>query len=142
MSRTVIHIETVIFDHPVEHVWSLASSFGAIKSWMPSIKWCTAEGQTVGSVRTLMSLAGIAKEKLEVLDNQAHVISYRILDPVALPMKGGFGTWKLESSGEDKTKVTWIADAEEIDAQGVATIKPIYEVFMKESIDGLKKALE
>jgi hypothetical protein len=47
----------------------------------------------------------------------------------------------LESKGENSTLITWIADAEEVDAQGVAKIQPLYELFMKECFDGLKKAL-
>ncbi|EXJ63304.1 uncharacterized protein A1O5_11625 [Cladophialophora psammophila CBS 110553] len=141
MARTVIRIEEDILDHPVEQVWSLVSSFGAIQAWMRSIKWCTISGQGVGTVRTVMSMAGVQEEILEVLDNDAHCISYRIKDNPFLPMKGGFGNWKLESIGGGKTKVTWIADAEEINTDGVAAIAPIYEGFMKESIAGLKKAL-
>lgn len=143
MARRVINTESVTINLPVEQVWSLASSFGGIKAWMPSIKWLTIEGEGMGAVRTVMSLAGIAHEKLEVLDNKNHYISYRILDPIPLPVKGGFGSWKLESIGEEKekTKVTWVADAEEIDDEGVAFIKPIYAGFMKESLAGFCKAL-
>ncbi|OQV00132.1 hypothetical protein CLAIMM_05670 [Cladophialophora immunda] len=141
MARTVIRVEEDIFDHPVEHVWSLLSSFGAIQAWMPSIQWCTINGQGVGTVRTIMSMAGVQQETLEVLDNDTHYISYRIKDSPVLPMKGGFGNWKLESAGEGKTKVTWIADAEEISPTGIAEMVPIYEGFMKESMAGLKKAL-
>ena len=108
---------------------------------MPSIKWCTVQGEGVGSVRTVMSFGGTVDERLEVLDHKNFVWSYRIMDPHALPMKGGFGTWKLQSVGENKTKATWIADAEEVDDDGMATIQPIFAPFMKESLTGLKKAL-
>lgn len=142
MSRTVIHIEEVDIDHDIEHVWALASAFGAIAAWMPAIKWCTVQGEGLGAVRTVMSFGSTVDEKLEVLDHQEFVWSYRIVDPVVLPMKGGFGTWKLQSAGENNTKVKWIADAEQVDADGVATIQPIFAPFMKESLAGLKKALD
>ena len=141
MARREIHIEEEIVNIPIEQVWSLASSFGAVKAWMPSIKWASIEGDGVGAVRTLMSMAGVAKERLEIFDHKNHVISYRILDPIPLPAKGGYGTWRLESLGEEKTKITWIADAEEVDDDGVAFIKPLYQGFMKESLAGLVKAL-
>lgn len=146
MSRTVIHIEKAELDHPVEHVWSLVSSFGAIKAWMPAVKWCMTDGHNVGSVRTVCSLAGEAKEKLEVLDDESHTISYRVLDPIALPMTGSRGTWKLErcsGSGEDKerTNLTWIADAETVDPEGLATLQLLCEGFMKNCLSGLKNAL-
>lgn len=141
MGRREIHVEERIIDAPLEQVWSLASSFGALKAWMPSIKWGTIEGDGVGAVRTLMTIAGVAKERLEILDQKNHVISYRILDPIALPAKGGYGTWKLESLGEEKTKVTWTADAEEVDDEGVAFIKPLYQGFMSDSLAALAKSL-
>lgn len=141
MGRREIHTVQEIINVPIEQVWSLASSFGAIKAWMPSIKSVTIEGNGVGAVRTVGSMAGLVQEKLEVLDPSNHVISYRIVDPTPLPAKGGFGTWKLESIGENKTKVTWIADAEEIDDAGIAFIKPIYEGFMADSLAGFVKAL-
>lgn len=108
---------------------------------MPSVKGVTIKGEGVGAVRTVNSMAGSVDEKLEILDPVNHVISYRIVDPTPLPAKGGFGTWKLKSIGEDKTEVTWIADAEEIDDAGVAVMKPIYEGFMADSFAGLVKAL-
>lgn len=141
MGRTLIRTEEDIFDLPPEYVWSLLSSFGAITAWMPSIKWTKINGDGVGSVRTVMSIAGEQQETLEVLDHDKHYISYRIKDSPVLPMKGGFGNWKLESVGQDKTKVTWIADAEEISPESVAVIAPLYEGFMKESMAGLKQAL-
>lgn len=141
MGRTVIRTEEDVFDLPVEHVWSLLASFGAIKAWMPSIKWCEISGHGIGSTRTVMSMAGVAEEKLEVLDDETHSISYHIKDIPALPIKGGYGSWKLESLAENKTKVTWHAEAEEISPEAVAQIAPMYEGFMKESIAGLKKAL-
>lgn len=141
MGRKEIHVEGKIVDIPIEQVWSLASSFGSLKAWMPSIKWSTLEGDGVGAVRTLMSMAGVAKERLEILDQKNHVISYRILDPIPLPAKGGYGTWRLESLGEEKTKITWTADAEEVDDEGVAFIKPLYQGFMQDSLAGLEKAL-
>lgn len=142
MARHFIHKEEIIIDLPIEQVWSLVSAFGALVAWMPSIKWCTMEGQgEIGSVRTVMSLAGEAKEKLEVCDHAKHEFSYRIMDPLPLPAKGGFGNWKLQYINEDKTKVVWVADAEEVSPEGVAVIQPLYEPFMKESLAGLEKVL-
>lgn len=140
MGRREIHVEERIIDAPLEQVWSLASSFGALKAWMPSIKWGTIEGDGVGAVRTLMTIAGVAKERLEILDQKNHVISYRILDPIALPAREATarGNWKALVK---KTKVTWTADAEEVDDEGVAFIKPLYQGFMSDSLAALAKSL-
>lgn len=141
--RTRIHVEQVVWDLPIEQVWSLVSSFGSIKAWMPSIRWCTIDGHGVGATRTVMAFVGVAHETLEVLDDKEHHISYRIQDwnPSPLPAKGGFGTWKLESKGENSTQITWIADAEQVEVESIPEIQKVYEPFMKECLAGLKKAL-
>lgn len=141
MVRREIHIEEETVNLPIEQVWSLASSFGAPKAWMPSVKWVSVEGEGVGAVRTVMLAAGVAKERLEVLDHKNHVLTYQMLDPTPLPAKGSYATWKLESLSEDKTKITWIAGAEKVDDDGVAMIRPIYQRFMKDSLAAFVKVL-
>ncbi|KIW90819.1 uncharacterized protein Z519_08602 [Cladophialophora bantiana CBS 173.52] len=139
--RTKIHEERVVWDFPIEAVWSLVSSFGAIQAWMPSITYCAVDGHGVGATRTVIGLAGEVKETLEVLDDKEHFISYRINDPVPLPAKGGFGSWKLESKGENKTSIAWTADAEEVAVEAIPELQKVYEPFMKDCLAGLKKAL-
>lgn len=139
--RTIIHKEQVTWDIPLEAVWSLVSSFGAIQAWMPSINYCAVDGYGIGATRTVVGLAGEVKETLEVLNDKEHVIIYRIQDPVPLPVKGGFGSWKLERKGENQTQVTWRAEAEDITPEALPEVQKIYEPFMKECLVGLEKAL-
>lgn len=108
---------------------------------MPSIKWCEIKGEGIGAVRMVMSMAGEAVETLEVLDPKSHRIAYRIKDIPAIPAKGCYGTWVLQSVGDEKTKVTWNAEAEDVSSEAVTQLNPFYEGFMKESLDGLQKAL-
>lgn len=142
MARTVIHTETDTFDHPIDHVWSLLTSFGAIQAWMPSIKWCTINGRGIGSTRTQMSMVGVTQEVLDVLDDANYAYGYHIVDVPGLPVKGGYGRWKLSSLEENKTKVSWYAEAEEVTAEAISQTEPMYEAFMKESLAGLKRALQ
>lgn len=137
----MIHEEKATWDLPLEAVWSLVSSFGAIQAWMPSITYCAVDGYGIGATRTVVGLAGEVKETLEVLDDKEHILSYRIQDPVPLPVKGGFGWWKLEKKGEKRTQVTWRAEAEDIKPEAVPVVLKIYEPFMKECLVGLEKAL-
>lgn len=141
MSRTLINDETTVFDHPIEHVWTLVSNFGAIKAWMPYIRWCQSDGTTIGSVRTILSFTGEVRERLEILDHDKHILSYRMLGSPGLPMQGMFGTWKMEESGSPQTLVTWIADAEEIDEKHIPLIKTLLHGTMIDAFNGLKKAL-
>lgn len=141
MAGRTIHIEEDIVNLPIERVWSLASSFGALKTWMPGVKWVTIEGDGVGAIRTVMLGSGPVREQLEVSDHKNYTILYRMLDPIPLPAKKAYGAWKMESLGEDKTKITWTAGAEEVDDESVAFIKPIYQGFLKESLASFVKVL-
>jgi len=139
-TRRMIHQETDIIEHPVEDVWALVSSFGAIKAWMPAVESCSVDGVGVGAVRTVHTPGNIIKEKLEFFDPTAHTISYRQLDPTGLPMSGGFGTIRLEAKGKT-TKITYLVDAEEVDDASKETIQAIFKPFLLASIAGLKEVL-
>lgn len=108
---------------------------------MPSVKWVTVKGLGVGAVRIVMSMAGEAEETLEIFEPEAYRMAYRIKDMAAIPAKGCYGTWVLESAGDDKTKVKWNAEAEEITPEATAQLDPFYASFMKECLQGLEKAL-
>lgn len=139
--RTKIHQDELTLNIPIDQAWSLVSAFGAIQTWMPSIKWVTVDGEGIGATRTVSGLAGEVQEQLESLDSKAYSLAYRILDPVPLPLKGGFGNWKLEKLGERSTRIIWTADAEDIEPDAVPKVKEIYQPFMKESLAGLGKCL-
>ncbi|KAJ9646681.1 hypothetical protein H2204_000373 [Knufia peltigerae] len=146
--RTKIHQRQVKWDFPVEEIWSLLSSFGANKAWMP-IKSCTIDGHGVGATRTVMARgdmtesASFAYETLEVLDDERHHISYRVQDEhrEGLPVRGFFGNWKLESQGANSTLLTWWIDAEQVTPEAIPELIETLGPFMDKSLEGLKRAL-
>lgn len=141
MTRTLIYQEVDTIPSPIGHVWAILQGFGGIKAWLPTIDSCEVEGEGIGAVRTVVSGGNPVKERLEVYDPDKHTVSYRLLDPTGLPMEGGYGTVSLAEEGEKSTKIIWTSDAEKIDEQGIQTIRPIFEVFIKKSIGGLKEVL-
>lgn len=141
MSRTLVHRETQVLDHDVDKVWSTVSDFGGVATWIPSVSTCTVEGKGIGTVRTVISSGMSIQEKLAILDNATHTISYRILDPTPFPMKGFFGTIQLDGQG-GKTRLVWTADAEDIDDDGMAIVRPVMDDFIKTSITGLRAVLD
>ncbi|KAJ9643329.1 hypothetical protein H2204_002225 [Knufia peltigerae] len=142
--RTKVLEKQVTWETPIEQIWALLSSFGALKAWMP-IKSCTVDGHGIGTVRTVMAggvaaSASRAYETLEVLDQEQHLISYKV------EFEGGqvptlYGNWKLESRGEGSTTVTWWIDSKEATEDAIPAIAATFEPFVLEALRGLKKAL-
>ncbi|KAJ3533407.1 hypothetical protein NM208_g8001 [Fusarium decemcellulare] len=142
MARTLVHQEVQSLHYEVQKVWSIVSKFGAIHTWAPSVSNCVVKGEGLGSVRTVTESGITFDERLEVLDPESHTISYRILDPTAFPMTGFHGTIHLEQNAGDETVLTWTADAESIDQQGLQVISPVMSAFIKKSISGLNETLQ
>ncbi|RLM91463.1 abscisic acid receptor PYL5-like [Panicum miliaceum] len=71
---------------PVDEVWALVRRFDqpqAYKSFIKSCQLVDGDGATVGSVRELVVVSGLpadnSRERLEILDDERRVISFRIL---------------------------------------------------------------
>jgi len=71
---------------PVDEVWALVRRFDqpqAYKSFVKSCQLVDGDGATVGSVRELVVVSGLpadnSRERLEILDDERRVISFRIL---------------------------------------------------------------
>lgn len=141
MARTLIVKTVEDIPSPIEDVWAILQAFGAIKTWMPTIESCKVEGEGVGAVRTVSTGGNSIQEKLEVFDHKKHLVSYRLVDPTGMPMKGGFGTVSLTADGDNNTKITWVSDAEEVEGSNIQIIARVFESFIKKSIRGLTEVL-
>ncbi|CAM6004987.1 unnamed protein product [Sphagnum balticum] len=139
--RSIVHQETDVIQHPLENVWALVSSFGAIKAWMPFIDSCSIDGVGIGAIRTIQVSGDTMKERLEVVNPDTFTISYRLLEPTGLPISGGYGTIRLDSKGEKTTQITWVIDAEEIASASKQIVVEKFKPLILSSIDGLKEVL-
>lgn len=141
MSRTLIHKEVDNLPHPIGEVWSIISAFGAIKTWIPTLDSCSADGIGIGAIRTATTGGNSVREQLEILDTTTHSVSYQLLEPTGLPMKKGYGTLWLRENGDGVTEITWLSDAEEVSEEGKKTIQAVFGPFMRKAIGGLKAVL-
>ncbi|KAH6973513.1 hypothetical protein BKA56DRAFT_690644 [Ilyonectria sp. MPI-CAGE-AT-0026] len=142
MARTLVHQEVKTLNHGVDKVWFIISDFSGVTTWAPTVSECTVEGEGLGAVRTLSESGVSFQEKLEVLDQTSHTISYRIVDPTPFPMTGFYGTLHLEPEASGKTILTWTAEAESIDDEGLKVVAPVMNGFINTSIAGLCAALD
>ncbi|TLS28140.1 hypothetical protein PpBr36_00058 [Pyricularia pennisetigena] len=142
MSRTLIYKATQELDYDVEAVWSIISKFDAVAAWSPIVVQCTTEGEGIGSVRyAVTESGGRFNEKLEILDHEAHTISYRFEEPVPFPATGLYGTQHLDAIAPGKTLLTWTADAESIDQDVKERVAEQMEGLLKISLGGLVELL-
>ncbi|KAM5366786.1 hypothetical protein ACJZ2D_010326 [Fusarium nematophilum] len=141
MARALIHKEVQSLSYDIKKIWSIISNFGAANTWASSVSQCVVKGEGPGSVRTVTVSGNTFDERLEVLDPESHTISYRMLDPTPFPMTGFYGTMQLEQGATGGTLLTWTADAESIDQQGLEVFSRVMSAFMKRSISSLEEAL-
>lgn len=125
MGRTLVHKEIQSLNYEIQTVWSMVSKFEAVHTWAPSVSCCIAKGEGIGSVRTVTESGITFGEKLEILDPESHTMSYRILDPTPFPMTGFHATIHLGQTKTGYTTLTWTADSEFIDQQGLEVISPV-----------------
>lgn len=64
---------TFIIRVPADAIWQVISDFGAAGQYLASVVDCTAEGQGVGTLRTLTSAdSSTIVERLETLNAASH----------------------------------------------------------------------
>lgn len=131
---------------PVAEVWSLHSSFGAIKAWMPGIDYCYVkedgpQSPAYGATREMGLGPLVVYETLEIWDVKEHILSLRVHDVEGWPVKGIRGSHKLNVISKNETEFIWRADAAEVlgDAEQVkAQLQGLFEG----SLESLKRILE
>lgn len=141
MGRTIVHQEKEDLNHDVEKVWRIVSDFSGVAAWIPTVSDCVVKGEGVGAVRTVTQAGTRFDEALEILNTDKHLISYRILDPTPFPMQGAFGTIQVEQKDAQQCRITWTADAESVDEQGMLVVQSAMKAFIKSSIGGFKAVL-
>ncbi|MET0931041.1 MAG: SRPBCC family protein [Aeromicrobium sp.] len=125
--------------HPVGEVWAVVSSFGGLRGWIPDLERCSVEGVGVGAVRTVTVAGHTVDERLEVLDPDAHVVTYAVLPPHPFPADDVTGTIRLTDDGADGTLVEWWCEAGHVDDTDlmVRMVRRLYRT----SVEGLEAFL-
>ena len=93
-------------------VWDYIGDFGGLARWNPFVSEVKAEGDGVGSIRTVQGKAGgTTVEELEALDQTQLSIEYRVVltDPPQ-PVTGMPVTISLHEISPARTEITWVAE--------------------------------
>jgi mxaD protein len=105
--RVIEEIEAAAAD-----VWDYIGDFGGLARWNPFVSEVRAEGDGVGSTRTVQGKAGgTTVEQLEALDPTELSIAYRVVstDPPQ-PVTGMPVTISLHEIAPARTEITWVAE--------------------------------
>jgi mxaD protein len=93
-------------------IWDYIGDFGGLARWNPFVSEVRAEGDGVGSIRTVQGKAGgTTVEELEALDPTELSIAYRVVSTDPPQPVTGMPVWiSLQEIGPGRTKVTWVAE--------------------------------
>jgi len=145
MGRTLVAKVVQVFDIPPNALWPIVGpGWGGIKLWIPGIYTCSLSTPNVevGAVRSFRGTMGELQERMEVYAPEEYFTSYRVVDPNGTTLKGLYGNCKLEPKGETATTITWWADAEETDEEGLAVAGKNLTSLFEDSLSNLHKLLE
>lgn len=121
-------------------VWDLIGGFGALAKWHPLVEKCEIEeDEEAGTTIRRLSLVGggAIVEKLETVDEDAHVYSYTILES-PLPVADYRATIRVSDAPEGGATVEWSSTFEAAGAEpkdAAAAIEGVY----KAGFDQLRK---
>ncbi|XP_057477361.1 abscisic acid receptor PYL2-like [Actinidia eriantha] len=84
MSNTCTSLITQRIDAPIEAVWPLVRQFDTPQRYKHFIKSCIMSGDGgVGSIREVTVVSGLpastSTERLEILDDERHILSFRVV---------------------------------------------------------------
>ncbi|MDP6377843.1 MAG: SRPBCC family protein [Pseudomonadales bacterium] len=109
-------------------VWNILSDFGGIEVGGP-IEAFEIEGEGVGAVRTITMGGAQIVERLEVLDNEAHVFTYAIInEDNPLPVANYSATVTVTPDGDSSCSVDWTGTFEAVGDEDAASelVRGIY----------------
>ncbi|MFC4595488.1 SRPBCC family protein [Sphingobium tyrosinilyticum] len=127
-------------DAPLDHLWSMIADFPNLMRWHPGVERCETLGVGVGAVRRLYFADFWAAEKLELLDNDQHILRYAIIDGSNPASKGLRGTISLSAGDEGQTNLTWTSGVDP-DREDAAFLDAYLQTYYPERIEHLRQAV-
>lgn len=92
-------------------LWRLVSDFGGLDKIMDGIESFEAEGEGVGSTRSIAMGGGVVVESLDALDPDAMTLTYSMLE-TPLPFKDYSATMVVSANGESGSTLSWTGSFE------------------------------
>ena len=92
---------------PAEKVWQVVRDFNGLPKWARGILESNADGNVVGSVRTIKTADGrTIEERLETLDDATRTLAYSIIGP-PMPFNDYLATIAITPAGENACSISW-----------------------------------
>jgi carbon monoxide dehydrogenase subunit G len=124
---------------PIDEVWAITSSFGAVGTWIPGVSRVTLRGYGVGAVRHVTAAFGVVEEQMTLIDPDQHRIRYTAKAAGMEMLKDCVGGIDLIALGDGATRVDWVLEAaHEVDLQGADAFM---STFFADGIVGLAAML-
>ncbi len=120
----------------VDAVWAIVGDFGGMVTALGGA--VETDGDGIGMLRTIRTRSHAIVERLEELDGERKLITYVIVQPGPLPVKGYRATMQLTPSGADDCTLTWFSDFEPDGASEEDATKAVRGVY-DGGIAGLRK---
>jgi hypothetical protein len=115
---------------PADAIWQVISDFGAACKYLFMVVDCTVEGAGVGALRRLTNADGSTiLERLEVLDEVAHRLSYALLTDT--PFRDCVTTVAVRELGPGQAELEWSATFEADglpESEAVALLEAAFEL--------------
>ena len=127
---------------PAQIVWELLADFGAINKWANPqlILSSTADSHDVGGIRTIETVKGTVKERIELIDHDLYRLGYSIVDGAdRLSVSNYLSIIKVSKIDEKSCLIDWQSTFEPVTSieQSEATILGFYTG----GIQGIEKYL-
>ncbi|KAF2812012.1 uncharacterized protein BDZ99DRAFT_497606 [Mytilinidion resinicola] len=145
MGRTLVTEVVQTFNCSPDELWPVfGPGWASLKLWMPGVKSCSLSPPNVevGAVRSVIVKGNQLSERMIRYDPDDYFTEYLVLDPHPYPVKGLYGNTRLERNGENGTKITWWADADEADEEGIKVAGPYLTSLFESGLGSLHKLLE
>jgi carbon monoxide dehydrogenase subunit G len=128
-----------VLNAPIDEVWAMTSSFGAVGAWIPGVTRVTLTGYGVGAVRFVSTAVGIVEETLTLIDPDRHRIRYNAKAPGMEMLNDCLGGTDLVALNATQTRIDWVIEADHaVDLTGIAGF---LTEFFEAGIAGLAKFL-
>ncbi|HEY8856213.1 MAG TPA: SRPBCC family protein [Rugosibacter sp.] len=120
--KTTVHV-TREMDAPASAVWATVRDFAGITKFLPMFELVGQADNTIGSIRTLKQGDAIFRERLEALDDAAHIQRYSIVE-APVPIQDYLGELTVHDLGNSRCAVSWsstfvVVGAPEADVVGM-----------------------
>jgi hypothetical protein len=119
----------------------MISDFGELMRWHPQVLSCELQGSGVGSERLVRLEGKWAKERLQLLDQDRHVLEYFISDGSDPRSIGMTGRIMLTPVGPAQTRIDWISGWPDSHPEAV-TVNTRLAAYYPVRVGHLRAALE